>query len=615
VTVHAPPRSHASTLLLALDALPLGACARHAVPPTIPPLDEPAVEVPLEVPGPVTEPAPDDWSDVPRLHLLSLRDKAAQLVMPWIGGEYWAADDSAMAVAMRLVTDDHVGGFVVGLGGSAYDLAEKFNALQRASRLPLFIAADLESGPSSRMRYATAFPGNMALGATGRERDAYDVGTVIAEEGRAVGINFVFAPVVDVNNNPANPIINIRSYGEDPAQVGALAGAFVRGLHDHGMLATAKHFPGHGDTGTDSHIALPVITAGRARLDSVELVPFRMAVRAGVDAVMSAHIAVPRLTGSSDLPATLSGAVLDTLLRRDLGFGGLVVTDALNMGAIVSKYGAAQSVVMAFRAGADILLMPTDPHEAIDAVVAAVDRGDVSEARLDSSVARVLDAKRRLGLFRHRVVNPALISRVVGIRAHEDLARDIAQRTIVLVKDSLGLVPLATSRRTRVLVVSYGDETNGSVGNTFTAFLRANGAGRVQNLRLWPASGPASYDSVRTAAQGAGVIYVLVSARPAAWKPDAVNMPPALATLVEWLAHAGAPLVTVALGSPYLLGQVPSTPAFLVAWSDWDVSEEAAARAVLGLAPITGRLPVTLPPQAALGAGLTRGTPPEVTGP
>jgi len=602
---------HDSPTLQRLNSLTvvvaLAACA-HTAPPAIPdPGNTP--EVPIEVPNLTTPVSRDDFDDVPSARSLSVRDKVAQLVMPWISGEYWAADDSTMVATMRLIREEHIGGLVVGLGGSAYDLAAKFNAFQRASNLPLFIAADLESGPSMRVRYATAFPGNMGLGATGRESDAYNVASVIALEGRAMGINVVFAPVVDVNNNPANPIINIRSFGEDPVRVGALGSAYVRGLREHGMLATAKHFPGHGDTGTDSHLALPVIVAGRPRLDSVELVPFRMTVDAGVDAVMSAHVAMPSITGSADLPATLSSAVLDTLLRRDLHFGGLIVTDAMNMGAIVSKYGAAPAVVMSFQAGADILLMPTDAHQAIEALVVAVERGEISEARLDSSVNRVLQAKGRLGLFRRRLADPNMISRVVGIQAHQQLAQDIAQRSLVLVKDSLGMLPLGGERRRRVVVVNYADEGSNGIGTVFAAALRTGGVERVQSLRLYPASGPASYDSVRTAVAGAGAVFVLVSARPAAWKPDAVNMAPALAALVEELARGGAPLMTVALGSPYLLGQVPDTPGYLAAWSGADVSERAVARAVLGQAEISGKLPVSLPPQASIGAGLTRAGP------
>ena len=572
-------------------------------------MPEPEVATPtVELPD-LTHPVRrDEFDPIPVIAAMTVRDKVAQLVMPWFSGEYWAADNDQMQAALRLVVDEHVGGFVVGLGGSAYDLAAKFNALQRASRLPLFIAADLEAGPSMRIRQSTALPGNMAIGATGREEDAYEVGQIIAEEGRAAGVNFVFAPVVDVNNNPANPIINIRSYGEDPVRVGVLAQAYIRGLREHGMLATAKHFPGHGDTGTDTHIAMPVITAARPRLDSVELVPFRAAVTAGVDAVMSAHIAMPSITGG-DIPSTLSGAVLDTLLRQDIGFRGLVVTDALNMGAIVQKYGAAQSAVMAFKAGADILLMPTDAHQAIEAVTSAVERGEISEARLDSSVARIFAAKARTGLFRQRLVELNAVPRAVGTRPHLDSALAISQRALVLVKDSLGTVPLANGRRRRALVISFAEEGSSGVGAPFVTALRA-GVQQVATQKLWPASGPASYDSARMAARATqaagGVTFVVVAARPAAWNPNAVNMPDSVAALVNGLSREGVNIVTIAFGSPYLLGQVPATPGYLVAWSDNDASQKAAAQALLGAIPITGRLPVSLPPYAPIGAGLSR---------
>lgn len=535
---------------------------------------------------------------------LTLREKAAQLVMPWIPGDYWASDAAAMNAALDQVREG-VGGFIVGIGPSPYDIAEKLNALQRASRLPLLIAADLESGPWMRIRGGTAFPGNMALGATDRELDAYEVGRVIAIEGRAVGIQIDFAPVVDVNNNPQNPIINVRSFGENPQRVAALASAFIRGLREHGMLSAAKHFPGHGDTGTDSHVALPVITASRARLDSVELVPFRAAVREGTDAVMSAHLAVSGLSGEGSPPATFSAFILDTLLRRDLGFRGLVVTDALNMGAIVSRYGASQAVVMALKAGADILLMPADARGAIDAVVDAVTRGEVSETRLDSSVARVLAAKARAGLFQARLVDINRIAAAVGSTADITLAQDVSQRSLVLVKDSLGMVPLPAARRRHVLVVSYGNEAFRDVGGTFTAAVRS-AVDTLRTFRLWPASGPASFDSVRAEAAGASAIVFLTASQPTAWRPDAVIIPDPIAALVDQLAAGGAPIVAVSLGSPYVLAQISHVPAYLVAWSDTDFIETALARAFLGMAPVTGRLPVSLPPLYPIGTGLGR---------
>ena len=564
-----------------------------------PPAAESAAAAPESV---VVAPA----AGVPPL-ALTLREKAAQLVMPWIAGDYWANDAAALDSALRLVQGDEVGGVIVGVGSSPYDVAEKLNTLQRAARIPLLVAADLEAGLATRTRGGTGFPGNMALGATGRELDAYEVGRVTALEGRAIGIQLNFAPVMDVNNNPANPIINVRSFGEDPVRVAELGSAFIRGLREHGMLSTAKHFPGHGDTGTDSHLALPVITASRARMDSVELVPFLAAVRAGADVVMAGHIAVPGLAGPDAPPATLSAFVLDTLLRGQLGFRGIVVTDALNMGAIVGRYGAARAAVMAFEAGADILLMPVSAHAVIDSLVDAVTRGEVSEARLDSSVARLLAVKARLGLFRHRLVDVDRIAAVVGGAGNAAIAQDIAQRSLVLVKDSLGLVPLPAARRHRVFVLTYGDENSRDVGAGIVASWRT-AFDTLHTMRLWPASGPASLDSARAEAAAAGLVVFLAASRPTAWHPDAVDIPGPVADLVQQIA-GGEPVVAVSLGSPYVLGQIPGVSAFVAAWTDNDAIERAVARALLGMSPVTGHLPVSLPPAFPAGSGLQRAGP------
>ncbi|MGA2383026.1 MAG: glycoside hydrolase family 3 N-terminal domain-containing protein [Gemmatimonadales bacterium] len=596
---------HSSSPFAVFAVLLLGsACARSITTTPVSPApagaESPAAAAPAALP-------PDTAAFLPGPAVppvtLTLREKAAQLVMPWIPGDYWASDAAAFTAALQQV-DEGVGGFVVSIGPSPYDIAEKLNALQRASRVPLLIASDFESGPGARIREAPSFPGNMALGATDRELDAYEVGRVIAMEARAVGIQFDFAPVVDVNNNPQNPIINVRSFGENPQRVAELASAFIRGLHEHGMLSAAKHFPGHGDTGTDSHIALPVVTATRARLDSVELVPFRAAIREGTDAVMTAHLAVTGLTGEGSPPATLSPFVLDTLLRQDLGFRGLVVTDALNMGAIVSRYGASQAAVLALRAGADILLMPADPKGAIDAIVDAVGRGEVSEARLDSSVARMLAAKARAGLFQSRLVDINRIAAAVGDSADVALDQDISQRSLVLVKDSLGLVPLPAARRRHVLVVSYGNEAYRDVGGSFTLGVRS-ALDTLRTFRLWPASGPASLDSVRADAASASAVVFLAASQPTAWRPDAVVIPGPIAVLVDSLAADGAPVIAVSLGSPYVLAQISHVPAYVAAWSDTEYIERALARALLGMAPITGKLPVTLPPYP-IGTGLSR---------
>src|SRR6266568_4788002 len=382
----------------------------------------------------------------PILASLSTRQKVSQLVVPWLAGSYAAFDDSAFQVATRWVDSLQVGGIIISVG-SPFDIAAKLNALQRRSHLPLLISADLEWGAAMRVVGATGFPAIMAAGATGDDRDAYTIGRVAALEGRAVGIHVNFAPDADVNNNPLNPIINTRSFGEDPHAVARLVRAYVHGLQDNGMLATLKHFPGHGDTDADSHIGLPAIRVDYARLDSVELVPFRAGIDAGAQVVMSAHIAFPAFTGET--PATLSAAMLTGVLRDSLKFKGLVVTDALQMGAIVAKYGAGEAAVRAFEAGSDLLLMPADPDSAIASMLTALQTARISPARLDSSVSRVLGIKRQLGLFAQRTVPLDSIARIVGSKAFQDAADGLAQRSLTLVRDTAGTIARLRGARSR----------------------------------------------------------------------------------------------------------------------------------------------------------------------
>src|SRR5436309_4717346 len=435
---------------------------------------------------PVPPPSPVPPSVDSLLASLTVRQKVAQLVMPRLSGSYTAFDDSLLQVAARWVDSLEIGGVIV-FTGSPFDIATKLNALQRRSRVPLLVSADLEWGAAMRVVGATGFPQIMAVGATGNPRDAYTIGAAAAVEGRAVGIHLNFAPDADVNNNPANPIINTRSFGEDPRTVSRLVAAYVRGLHEHGMLATLKHFPGHGDTQTDSHIGLPVITAGYGRLDSLELVPFRAGIAAGADVVMSAHIAFPALTGSND-PGTLSRAVLTGLLRDSLRFTGLVVTDALTMGAIVAKYGAGEATVRAFLAGSDLLLMPADPDSAMVAMTAAVAAGRITPERLAQSVRRLLAIKQRLALFQRRTVPLDSIPYTVGSRRFQNAANDVAVRSLTLVRDVGGRLHALRGRPGRLAVIAYADEFNSSVGQYLGELLR-QGGDTVDYYRLWPMSG------------------------------------------------------------------------------------------------------------------------------
>jgi len=571
----------------------LCACAPAARPPVAPP--HPAA-FPPDV---VVEPTPDML-----LGTLSVRDKIAQLVMPWIPGAYAAYDDTAFERMQRWVDSLHVGGLIVSVG-SPLDIAAKLNRLQQRSRLPLLIASDLEGGTSIRLNGGTFLPPNMGVGATGSDSLAYEMGRITALEGRAIGIHLAFAPVADVNNNPENPIINVRSFGEDPAEVGRLAAAEIRGIQDHGMLATAKHFPGHGDTGTDSHLALPVIGSDWARLDSVELVPFRAAIAAGVKVVMSAHIALPGIDRGRLRPGTVVPEVLTGILRDSLHFGGLVVTDALNMSGVAATYGS-EAGVRAFLAGADLLLQPADPAAAIDAMTAAVARGEITRERLDSSVRRVLAMKRELGLFRRRTVPLDSIPTVVGTARFQATARDMAERSIVMVKDVGGTIHGLRAAHPPLALVTYAEEENRGMGLVLAAQLRAEGF-PVRLIRLWPASGPASYDSAYVAIASNQVAVIATADRPTAGR-GSIGLPAPLRILISASATVG-PTVLVSLGNPYLISALPEVGSYLIGWRSNPVIEAAVGRALAGAAPITGRLPIAIPPRYPRGWGLQRRIP------
>jgi beta-N-acetylhexosaminidase len=536
------------------------------------------------------------------LATLSVEEKAAQLVMPWMSGARLPDDHPTMQRLLRWVDSLGVGGIVVSVGAPR-DIAARLNQLQERARLPLLIASDLEGGTAFRFQGGTPFPTNMGVGATGREAVAYAMGRVIALEGRAAGVHVTFSPVADVNNNPANPIINTRSFGGDPQAVARLVAAQVRGTQEHGMFATAKHFPGHGDTDTDSHLALPVVRADWARLDSLELVPFRAAIAAGVELIMSAHVAMPGVDAGRIRPATMAPNILTGILRDSLGFRGVIVTDALDMGGVVQGSGPEEAAVQALVAGADILLMPPDPVTAVRAVIQAVREGRISETRLDASVRRVLGLKLRAGLFQQRTVDLESLHQRIGQPEAVAAALEASAAALVLLRDSIGVLDRIAGHPTRIAVVAYAERAtaSSSLGTTLSRELERQGH-QVSLTRLDPASREAAYDSALAAVRHSTVAVFAVSVRPREGRATA-DLPPQLAAL---LARSERPAVLVSFGSPYLIRQVPHAPAYVVAWTANPLVERAVAAALTGAAPITGRLPVEIPPHYPIGAGLSR---------
>jgi len=476
------------------------------------------------------------------------------------------------------------------------------NALQRAAPLPLLIASDLEGGTTFRFSTGgTAFPTQMGIGAGGREDDAYQMGRITALEGRAVGIHLAFAPVADVNSNPNNPIINTRSFGGDPHAVARLVAATIRGIRDNGMFATAKHFPGHGDTETDSHLSLPTITAGWTRFDTLELVPFRAAINAGVDAIMSAHIALPALDPGQQRPGTLSPPVLTGILRDSLRFKGIIATDALQMGAIVKEVGADEAPVLAFLAGSDLLLMPTDVGQAIDAMVRAVESGRISRARVDQSVRKILTMKEQLGLFQRRDVDLNHVSTVVGRSDFRQIGMDATQRSIVLLKDSTGIVDrIRTGPQPITLVVM--SESGTTLGATLAADLRRKGF-TIRQVTVPLTADSATRDSLLRTIDKSTIALIAASVRVSSGK-GTIALPPSAEAAINALAARQA-TVLVSFGSPYLISQVPSVPSYVLAWAATAAGESAVANALTGAA-ITGKSPIVIPNGGVIGSGLLR---------
>jgi len=579
-------------LVTVLSLLALAACARHPAPgPVVP--DAYAVLPPVEV---------DRGSKITveaLVQTLTVRQKVGQLVMPWLLGNYAAFDSEEYDSLAVWIDSLEVGGIIISIG-PPLEIAAKLNALQRRSTLPLLIAADLENGSGMRLEGGTAFPMPMALAAGGLVTDAYELGRVTAEEAHAVGIHMTFSPVADLNSNPDNPIINTRAFGESAEGAAPFLRAYIAGASEHHLYTTAKHFPGHGDTGLDSHIELPVVGACWDRLDTLELAPFRAAIRAGVTAIMTAHVAVPCITSDVPEPATISPIVMTDVLRDSLGFDGLVVTDALTMGAIVRQYGAGESAVLAFLAGSDLLLMPADPKAAIDAMVEAVESGRIPLARLDRSLRRLLELKEGAGLFQRRTVPLDSVPAVVGRRDFQDLADEMAARSLTLVQE--GALPEMRRARGSIGIVIYGRETTLSAGNRLAAELRRLGD-TVTTFRLYPASGPLSYDSARAViAQSPRVVFA-VNVRAVSGLGH-VAMPDTLAALIESTARV-KPTLLASFGSPYLLAQLPDYGgAYLLAWSGVAAAERAVAAVLAGGAPVTGRLPITLDERYPRGFGI-----------
>jgi len=567
------------------------------------------------------------------LAALTPDEKIGQLIVPSIESTFVSTDSDAFDALARLVRDYHVGGFHVfggsipspsvllnpGYGtvilGQPLEAASLLNRLQALSRVPLLDTADFETGAGFRLAGATAFPRQMAMGAIAGadgERLVRAEARVTALESRAIGVQVNFAPVADVNNNPRNPVINTRSYGEDPARVAELVSAYVAGARDGGMIATIKHFPGHGDTDVDSHLGLPVITYDRARLQTIELVPFRRGVDEGAGAVMAAHIELPSLDPAPSTPATFSRPILHDLLRQEIGFAGLVYTDSMSMDAVAKMVTPGEGAVRALAAGADQVLHSPDPAAAFGGIKHALASGRLTQAQIDGSVARVLRAKAAVGLHVKRAVDLEAVAASVGGRAHEAMAQEAFTRSITLVKDDKRSVPLIVPRDAPILYLSIVDYPSGwqiaAPSRTFTAELKKRWP-QVTAIELSDHTPMSELDLVRAIVPryAAVVAAVFVRSTSGSGRLDlAADLVRLLRDLALVTDRAKVPLVTTIFGNPYTASFVPELPAVLLTYDFYDQAERAAVRAIAGEAAIGGRLPITLSPQLRAGHGLDR---------
>ncbi|MGA7616309.1 MAG: glycoside hydrolase family 3 N-terminal domain-containing protein [Thermoanaerobaculia bacterium] len=561
---------------------------------------------------------------VPAERSLSLDEKVGQLIVITADGRFMNEESPEFQRLLHQVRDNHVGG-IHWYNADVYETAWLNRQLQAASKVPLLVSADLEAGIGMRFIDTTYWPWAMAVGATGDPAYAEKMGGVTADDAKLVGINQVYAPVADVNNDPDNPVINVRSFGEDPADVARFVAAFVRGVQSEGVLATAKHFPGHGDTHTDSHRSVPVVDVSRERLESTELVPFRAAIAAGVGSIMPAHVSYPALDSTpvpvrtnltpkqnpygagidevaqnTTRPATVSPKIVHDLLRGELGFKGLVVTDSLGMGGITLHYAPGDAAVLAIEAGVDQLLNSPDTDEAIEGVKEAVADGRISRARIDESVARILEAKSR--------VSPPADSQEEIFRALDSpqkkaLAAEIAQRSLTLVRQQEGALPLDRGAKVVEMVVSDFLEAVPPLLD-----LRRELRARLENApdRFYFDRRSTADDQAQflEAAKNADVVLVESVVRLRSGEGH-ISMPElAHQTLLQLPNATSARIEMISFGTPYIVRDVPWMPTYLIAWGPQPVMQVAAARALFGEAPVSGHTPVTIPGICDRGWGI-----------
>jgi beta-N-acetylhexosaminidase len=576
----------------------------------------------------------DKWAEK-TLHKLTLEEKIGQVFMIWCRASFLNVENPEYLQFREAMQKYHVGSFAMTvhvdgpylLRSEPYEAAELLNRLQSESKLPLLLAADFERGVSMRLMGTAVFPHAMAFGGDGKLEDAESFGRISAEEARAIGIHWNFFPDADVNSNPANPIINTRSFGEDPRQVGDLVAAYIKGAHEGGMLTTVKHFPGHGDTATDSHLGVASVNVDLAHLESIELPPFRQAIKAGVDSVMVAHVTVPALDPDPNHVATISPAIVSDLLEKQLGFEGIIVTDALDMAALTHLFASnvGRAAVEAFKAGNDLLLIPADFPASYNAMLQAVQSGEISRERLDRSVLKILKTKAALNLQKARLVDVDALANIVGKPENIAFGQQVADNAVTLVRDNGKVLPLKASlknqgtgkaalpyttheeTRNQVVAVVFSDDVRTDSGRVFAReFLARIPDARVMYVDPRIAAGMSA--ELLKAVDEATIVIAPVYVVPNAGKVgNTVTMADATGALLQQvLDRAAQKTAVLAMGNPYLAADFPRIENYMCTYSNTSVSEVSAVKGLFGEIAIRGHLPVSIPSVAQRGAGIER---------
>jgi beta-glucosidase-like glycosyl hydrolase/CubicO group peptidase (beta-lactamase class C family) len=532
----------------------------------------------------------------------SLKEKIGQLFFVPVEGRFLSQDDHTFKEISDLITEDHIGGIIF-MRGDIYGQAVLTNKLQALSTVPLWITQDMEFGAAMRISGTTRFTPAMGVAATGNKQNAYLMGKITAKEAAALGVHQIFAPVLDVNNNPDNPVINVRSFSGDPQVVAEYGVAFMQGVQSENIVSTAKHFPGHGDTDTDSHLSLPVLDHDYTRLDSVELIPFRAAIDNGIRSVMSAHISFPKISTDPEMPGTLDASILGDILMDSLNFRGIVVTDGLEMSGITKKFSPGRAVVRALNAGADVMLISPDIHTAIAEVLDAVAKGEITEQRINESYRKILEWKQQAGLIgKINQVNITDLDKMINTQEHEAIASKIARESVTIVKNNNDLLPLNPNRHKKILLVSVADDESGETGSAFARSLRnyhPNIDFEVFDGRSDQGDAQQILDKARSAD------LVMIASYIGLRFAQEIQLSGKQSTFLRRLTALGKPSVLVMFGNPYLVAELAATDAHVMGWASTNLQMSAVAPALFGASAVNGRLPIEIPGMYAVGDGIS----------